>query len=181
VSSIRRVIVGASGSSGSLRALRYAQHLARDYDATLVPVLAWLPPCGDLADRRTPNEELRRIWAQDAHQKLQDTLNLAWGTPPADPPVQPVVRRGQSGLVLAEAACRPGDLLVVGAGRRGVLARIAGGRVSRYCLAHAWCPVLTVPPPPLAVEAPRGALARAFWHRTLTTSQISPEKREAAA
>jgi hypothetical protein len=45
----------------------------------LVPVLAWLPPCGDLADRRTPNEELRRIWAQDAHQRLQDTLNLASG------------------------------------------------------------------------------------------------------
>ena len=96
-----RIIVGASGSPGSLRALRYAQHLARDFDATLVPVLAWLPPCGDVADRRTPDDELRRIWVGDAHQKLQDTLNLAWGTPPADPPVQPLVRRGHPGPVLA--------------------------------------------------------------------------------
>jgi nucleotide-binding universal stress UspA family protein len=56
VPAVLRIIVGASGSPGSLRALRYAQHLARDYDATLVPVLAWLPPCGDLADRRTPNQ-----------------------------------------------------------------------------------------------------------------------------
>jgi hypothetical protein len=55
VPTVCRVIVGASGSPGSLRALRYAQHLARDLDATLVPVLAWLPPGGDLADRRTPN------------------------------------------------------------------------------------------------------------------------------
>jgi nucleotide-binding universal stress UspA family protein len=84
-----QVIVGASGSPGSLQARRHAQHLARDYDATLVPVLAWLPPCGDLADRRTPREELRRLWAQDARQQLQDTLTLPWGTPPADLPVRP--------------------------------------------------------------------------------------------
>ena len=69
----------AKAAAGSLRALRYAQQLARDFDVILVPVLAWLPPCGDLADRRTPNEELRRIWAQDASQRLQDVLNLAWG------------------------------------------------------------------------------------------------------
>ena len=178
---VLRVIVGASGSPASLRALRYAQHLARDYDATLVPVLAWLPPGGDLADRRTPDEELRRLWAQDAHQQLQGTLTLAWGTPPADLPVRPVVRRGQPGPVLAGTACRPGDLLVVGAGRRGALAWAAGGRVSRYCLAHAPCPVLALPPPPLAYETPHGALGRAFRRRTLTTAQISPGKRRAAA
>jgi hypothetical protein len=74
VSSVRRIIIGASSSPGSLRALRHAQHLARDLDATLVPVLSWLPPGGDLADRRTPCEELRRIWAQDARQRLQDAL-----------------------------------------------------------------------------------------------------------
>ena len=177
---VYRVIVGASGSPASLRALRSAQHLARDYDATLVPVLAWLPPGGDLADRRTPDEELRRLWAHDAHQRLQDTLNLAWGTLPAGLPVWPLVRRGQPGPVLAGAACRPGDLLVIGADRRGALARRVGGRVSRYCLAHARCPLLTVPPPPLAQETRRGALARAFWHRTLTADQISPDKRGSA-
>jgi hypothetical protein len=127
VPTVCRVIVGASGSPGSLQALRYAQHLARDYHATLMPVLAWLQPGGDLADRRTPCEELRRLWAHGAHQRLQDTLNLAWGTPPADLPVQPLVRRGQPGPVLDGAACRPGDLLLVGAGCRGALAWTAGG------------------------------------------------------
>jgi hypothetical protein len=130
-----------------------------------VPVLAWLPPDGDLADRRTPDEELRRIWARVAHQRLQDTLNLAWGSLPAGPPVQPLVRRGKPGPVLVGAVCRPGDLLAIGAGRQGALARTAGGRMSRYCLAHAPCPVLALPPPPLAHQAPHGALARAFWHR----------------
>jgi len=66
----------------------------------------------------TPCEELRRIWAQDARQRLQDALNLAWGDTPADLPVRPAIRRGQPGLVLVDAACRPSDLVVVGAGRR---------------------------------------------------------------
>jgi nucleotide-binding universal stress UspA family protein len=175
VSIVRRVIVGASGSPSSLQVLRYAQHLARDHDATLVPVLAWLPPDSDLADRRTPCEELRRLWTQHACQRLQNALTLAWGELPDDLPVRAVVRRGRPGPVLVNAACRPGDLLVAGADRRGALTRIVGGRVSRYCLAHAQCPVLTVPPSPLARETRRGAL----WHRMLTADQIS--RKHAAA
>jgi nucleotide-binding universal stress UspA family protein len=54
MSGIGRVIVGASGSPGSLQALRYAEELARAHDATLIPALAWVPPGGDLADRRAP-------------------------------------------------------------------------------------------------------------------------------
>jgi nucleotide-binding universal stress UspA family protein len=114
VSSVRRVIVGASGSPSSLQVLRYAQHLACDLGATLVPVLAWLPPDGDLADRRTPCEELRRLWAQDARERLQDALSLAWGELPADLPVRPVILRGRPGPVLVNAACRPGDPLLAG-------------------------------------------------------------------
>ncbi|MBO0776233.1 MAG: universal stress protein, partial [Actinobacteria bacterium] len=49
------------------------------------------------------------------------------------------VRRGP---VLVAAACIAADLLVVGAGQRGTRARVVSGRVSRYCLAHAECPVL---------------------------------------
>ena len=48
MSGIRRVVVGASGSPGSLRALRYAENLARAHSATLIPVLAWVPPGGNL-------------------------------------------------------------------------------------------------------------------------------------
>ena len=42
------VIVGTSGSPGSPRALRYAEEVARAHHATLMPVLAWVPPGGDL-------------------------------------------------------------------------------------------------------------------------------------
>ena len=57
----RRVIVGTSGSPGNLSALRYAEQLARAYDAVLIPVHTWTPPGGDLAERRSPCMQLRRL------------------------------------------------------------------------------------------------------------------------
>jgi nucleotide-binding universal stress UspA family protein len=171
VSGIRRVVVGASGSPGSLRALRYAEDMARANSATLIPVLAWVPPGGDLADRRGPCGYLRRVWEDNAKQQLRDTLVAAWGQIPADPRVEPVVQRGEAGWVLVTIA-DPGDLLVVGAGHRGPLAQVAYGRVSRYCLAHARCPVLAVPPPALAQEVSHGLLGWMFWHRSLTPGRV---------
>jgi nucleotide-binding universal stress UspA family protein len=167
VSGTLRVVVGASGSPGSLRALRYARDLACACDAPLIPVLAWVPPGGDLADRRAPCGYLRRIWAEDAEQRLREALTEAWGGIPTEPPVQPLAERGQAGWILVTIA-GPGDLLVVGAGHRGALAPVLHGRVSRYCLAHARCPVLAVPPPALAQETSYGLLGWTFWHRPLT-------------
>jgi nucleotide-binding universal stress UspA family protein len=172
VSGPHRVIVGTSGSPGSLCALRYAGYLARVTDATVIPVHAWIPPGGDLADRRSPSLYLRRVWAEAAWQRLRDALDAAWGgLQPAGLQVQPIVQRGEPGPVLTRVASNPGDLLVIGAGRRGALARIAGGRVSRYCLVRAQCPVLAIPPPALA-QTPHGPLSRAWRHRTLTPERI---------
>ena len=64
------------------------------------------------------------------------------------------------------------DLLVVGAGRRGVFSRIAACRVSRYCLAHATCPVVAVPPSALA-QMGRGLRGWAFRHRHLSLDRAS--------
>ena len=168
----RRVIVGASGSPGSLRALRHAEDLARHSVATLIPVLAWTPPGGDVAARRQPCPTLVRIWEDAAWQRLWAALEAAWGEIPADVAVQPIVQHGQPGHVLVEAACHPDDLLVVGAGRRGAVARLALSRVCRYCLAHAQCPVLAIPPPALACDLRHARLAWAFWHRPLTAEQV---------
>ena len=170
---IRRVIVGASGSPASLQALRYAEELARANDALLIPVLAWVPPGGDMAERRAPCPYLRRVWAEDADHSLQDTLSVVLGELPAGlPPVRPLVQRGEAGLVLVNTACHPDDLLVLGAGRRGALTRAVSGKVSRYCVAHAHCPVLTVPPPDFARGLRRSPLTWMFWHRPLTPDQV---------
>lgn len=167
-----RVIVGTSGSPGSLCALRYAGHLARVHDATVTPVLTWIPPGGELASRRSPSFYLYRVWDEDAWQQLREALDVAWGgQQPVGLRVQLVVQRGEPGPVLTSIASEPGDLLIIGAGRRATMTRIGGGRVSRYCLAHAQCPVLAIPPPALA-RTPHGPLSRAWRRHALSPERI---------
>ena len=160
--SARRFVVGVSGSAGSLQALRYAAQLARNDAATLTPVLAWSPPGGDIAERRCPNPELRRVWREAAWDRLWQSIDMAIGGPPADIELSPVVMRGEAGQVLTEVAAQPDDVLVIGAGRHGLLHRVFGCRVSRYCLGHACCPLVAVPPSRLAedLRGLRGWVAR---------------------
>jgi nucleotide-binding universal stress UspA family protein len=172
MSSPRRVIVGTSGSPGNLCALRHAEHLARACDAALIPVHTWMPPDGDIADRRSPCISLRHLWIDDAWQRLWDALDAAWGQLPADLPVRPMVERGAPGPVLTVIASDPGDLLVIGTGRRGRLNYVFPSRVSRYCLTYAQCPVLAVPPATVSPNAGHGPLQWVFWHRTLTPDRV---------
>jgi nucleotide-binding universal stress UspA family protein len=167
VSAVRRIVVGVSGSPGSLQALRHAADLARAHDASLVPILAWTPPGGDVADRSHPSLYLRQIWTDAARQRLWEAIDLALGGIPAGLCLQSDVVRGDPGDVLVGAACHSGDVLVIGAGRRGALARALCCRVSRYCLAHARCPVIAVPPADLA-QVSHGLRGWAFRHRRLS-------------
>ena len=167
MSGVRRIIVGVSGSPGSLQALRQAAGLARMHEAALVPVLAWVPPGGDLADRSHPSPYLRRLWRDAARERLRSAIELALGGVPDDVPFESGVQRGDPGHVLVSVACQPDDMLVIGAGRRGALARALSCRVSRYCLAHAQCPVVAVPPPALALLS-HGLRGWAFRHRGLS-------------
>ena len=83
--------------------------------------------------------------------------------------------------MLATLADRPDDLLIVGAGRRGTLARLAFPGLGGYCLAHARCPVLAIPPPPPARELGHSRLAWLFRHRPLTPEQVLRGQRRPAA
>jgi len=129
---ICRVIAGVSGSPRGLPALRYAAALARSHSATLIPVLAWLPPGSEVAYCTCPSGHLRPVWEQDARERLEAALTTALGGVPADMTTEPLVVCGAAGRVLAQTASRPGDLLVIGTGRQGSLSRLVGGGVSRY-------------------------------------------------
>lgn len=166
-----RVFVGCCGSPGSIRALRYARNLAEGSDAALIPVYAWLPPGGDMADRRAPNPILRKVWQESAWKKLWESIEAAWGGPPDELEMWPVVVRGSTGEVLVGLADRPDDVIVVGSGRRGALSRPFHGRVARYCVAHAGCTVLAVPPSPLERYVGRWPFARAFRHHGLSADE----------
>jgi nucleotide-binding universal stress UspA family protein len=175
----RRIIIGANGSPGSIRALRYAEDLARFSDATLVPVIAWTPPGGEMAERRAPSRELRQVWAQAARDRLQAALDAAWAGMPDGLGVRAIIARGEPGPVLVDEVDSGDDLLVLGAGRRTLRSRLVSGRVTRYCLRHASCPVLAVPP--AALSGSTGLRSWAFRHRELTLDRAQREWDRTAA
>jgi len=182
MSAICRVIAGVSGSPRCLPALRYAAALAHGHHVVLVPVLAWVPPGGEVADRSCPCRYLKEEWERAAKERLRDALTAAFGGEPADVTTEPLVVRGEPGWVLVHVASGAGDLLVIGTGRHGSLGRMAGGKVSRYCLAHAVGPVLAVPPSALEIHSRRSLPGWVFWHRGLqevTAAVSSPSSRQA--
>ena len=169
---VRRIIVGVHGSLGSLQALRYAAAEARQRDVPLLPVIAWIPPGGDLAERRHSSPYLRKIWRDAAWERLRDAFDDGLGGMPVDLHVEPYVERGETGPVLVDTANQPEDLLIIGTGRRAGVGRVLHRSVSRYCLAHARCPVLAVPPSALMDEMSRGLRS---WHLRHALIPDSPE------
>jgi nucleotide-binding universal stress UspA family protein len=152
VPTVRRIIVGVQGSLGSLQALRFAADEARQRNVPLLAVTAWIPPGGDLAERRHSSPHLRKIWREAAWERLWAAFETGLGGVPADLRVETQAVRGEPGPVLVEVANQPDDLLIIGTGRRAGFGRMMRKSVSRYCLAHARCPVLAVPPSALMDE-----------------------------
>jgi nucleotide-binding universal stress UspA family protein len=173
-----RVIVGVSGSPACLPAMRYAADMARAHGAQLIPVLAWLPPGGDLAGRGQLSPALRQAWTDAARMRLRDALEAAFGGLPRDVVARPEIVRGDPGPALVRIACKDDDLLVIGTGRQSRPGRLLHASVSRYCLARATCPVLAVPPSPLEREIRRmGVRAWAFRRRPLHPEDIAAPTR----
>ena len=169
---VRRVIAGVSGSATSLRALRVADQIARESDALLIPVLARTPPGGEQAEKRMPSSQLGRVWQEAACRRLHDALAAVWGTEPTGPHIQPYVERRPAGWVLTGIAGEPGDVLVLGAGRRSVPAWMIRSRVTRYCVSHARCHVVLVPPPELERVLRRFRIKSILRHRALTPGDV---------
>ncbi len=171
MSRVRRVIVGVSGSPRSLSALRCAADLAHAHDAALFPVHAWTPPATALAGCQFPSEYLCQVWEEAAWQRLREALEAAFGGLPPGIRAEPVIAPGNPGWILVRAAAGADDLLVIGAGRRGGVNRLWHATVSRYCLAHARCPVVVIPPPELELATWHGLPGRTLRHKIPRLSQ----------
>jgi len=72
-----------------------------------------------------------------------------------------------------DIADQPGDLLVIGTGRRSLVGRALRKSVGRYCLAHAKCPVLAVPPSALMDEMRHGLRPWSLRGRRVLAPDIS--------
>jgi nucleotide-binding universal stress UspA family protein len=159
-----RVIVGVHGSFTSLSALRVALNQACDRHAVLVPVLAWTPVGGELAYRRAPCPELLHLWRRHATERLAEAFDQALGGYPDEVEVRAQVIRGAAGAALVQNSSGDGDLLVVGSGHRRLGQRRVSGPTARYCLTHARCPLILVPPPELLHLTAKDRQRR--WSRT---------------
>ncbi|MFH7598270.1 universal stress protein [Streptomyces racemochromogenes] len=169
----RRVVAGVSGSPGSLTALHRAADEARSRGAQLWAVLAWQAPGGGPGGRTSGAPSLDPVCRAAAAGRLREALDAAFG--PAGPGVGLAgqVVRGLPGAALVDAVRGEEDLLVVGTGPRG---RLLGGlrpSVARYCVAHAPCPVLTVPPNPLEAEL-EAFRRRNAWRVPLDARELGP-------
>lgn len=148
----QRIVVGVSGSPGSLAALHQAAAEARERHADLYAVLAWQLPGGGLGGRATYGTAALREHREAAVEELRTLLDGAFAVRRPGVALSGLAVRGEPGPVLVEAAGSADGLLVVGAGSRGRWLPALRPSVARYCLAHAACPVLAVPPNPLEAE-----------------------------
>ncbi len=82
---VRRIVVGVHGSLGSLQALRWAADEAQERQVPLVPVIAWVPPGGDLAERSHPSPYLRQVWQEAAVKRLTEAFDECLGGTPRRP------------------------------------------------------------------------------------------------
>ncbi|CAM5258906.1 Universal stress protein OS=Streptomyces chartreusis OX=1969 GN=HUT05_40245 PE=4 SV=1 [Streptomyces chartreusis] len=170
-----RVVVGVSGSPGSLTALGRGAEEARRRGAELWPVLAWQPPGGELAARRGPGASLLTDeWQRLARERLVGVLMDVFGDSGPGVWMYALVAQGSPGLALVEIADREDDVLVVGAGRRSLWHRACCRSVTRYCVAHASCPVLAVPPSPLESEL-TAVHRRNAWRLRLDARDLARE------
>lgn len=136
-----RIVVGADGSDGSNRALRWAARQAQCTGAVVVAVIAWEWPAFFGVDTALPEGfDPPAIAGRVLDQAVRDVLGES---PPAG--LQKLVAEGRAGQVLVDAS-RDADLLVVGTRGHGGLVDAFLGSVSTYCVHHAQCPVVVIRP-----------------------------------
>lgn len=143
-----RVIVGVDGSLACMGALRRAVTEARRAGASLYAVAVVQP--WHRYDLELPDPRAEQVALAAGHDLLRATFDAALGGVPDDLEIAFTVLAGAPAATLAAFADQADDLLVLGARRRRGPRRWWHRSVSRYCVAHACCPVLVLPLPPFA-------------------------------
>lgn len=139
----RRIVTGIDGSASSLRALRWAIHLAKVTSAAVDAMVAWHYPvsaysCGWAPVGIGPEYDFEEI----AEKIVADAIGDALG-PGSKVRVRACVVEGDPAQVLLDAS-EGADLLVVGNRGHGGFAQALLGSVSQHCVHHARCPVVVI-------------------------------------
>jgi nucleotide-binding universal stress UspA family protein len=153
-----RVIVGLDGSLSCMGALRWAIAEARQAGTALHAVTIVSQPHRYDVNLPDPGHDNAALGA--GQDLLRATFDAAVGGLPPGLEIVLTARIGEPAITLTAFADQPGDLLIVGTRQRHGIRRCWHRSISRYCLAHATCPVLTVPLPPFARSLQHAHLTR---------------------
>ena len=138
---IRVIGVGFDGQPESRAALRVAEQLALEHDATMRVYAVVLPnPMTTSRIERTP-EEYRRLINESLEMQLHEEIDALDGTVRAAAHVS----RGDPAPTLIARTREGLDLLVLGSRGYGPLRRVLFGSVSSELIGRAECPVLVLP------------------------------------
>lgn len=135
-----RIVVGTDGSASSTDALRWAAQIAADTGAQIDAITCWQYP----QSYGMSGGSLDWNPTSDAAQILAGSLTDAFGDKQPDG-LHADVREGHPAQVLIDASAGA-DMLVVGNRGHGGFVGLLLGSVSAYCVEHAHCPVVVVPP-----------------------------------
>jgi nucleotide-binding universal stress UspA family protein len=149
----RRIILGIDDSPSGRAALQWAVSRARTREAQLVAVRSWalgLPRHGGRHHRHIVHPRVVLFFSgaeqRDASAKLvRDSFRTVTGGEPCDVAVTVQTPEGDPGAALTSIATRDGDMIVVGRDHAPGWWHGHRDSVSRYCRAHAGCPVVVVP------------------------------------
>jgi nucleotide-binding universal stress UspA family protein len=155
------VVVGVDGSPASYTALRWALAHAARIGAQVHAVRCWTPIVAKRWEAAVTGEPVPSEAVQEARAEGElaqvVAAALAWVPDGATRvAVRQSVVRGPAGPVLA-AVADGAALLIVGHGPRAT--ELWHRSVSWYCLRHATCPVLVIPPTMATLRAPTPATA----------------------
>jgi nucleotide-binding universal stress UspA family protein len=135
------LVVGVDESRGSKAALAFAMREAGRRGSGLQIVTVWR-----LHESATDMAVDRPEQARERAQEIQDVaVTAALSEVDARPVLMRTVASGDAGEILCEIA-KPSDYLVVGSVEERSTRTTLLGSVSDYCLRHAACAVVVVPP-----------------------------------
>jgi universal stress protein A len=136
------ILVPVDFSERSRAALNYAIALASDFEGSLM-VLHVLDPL--LTAERFEPVRLRQIKSSSRNEAVEQMRSLSREMIGSGVPTQMCLRHGPAtDIILAFAAAKKPDLIVMGSQGRTGLNRLLIGSVAERVVRHAHCPVLVV-------------------------------------
>ena len=139
------IVVGLDVSPSSQSALAWAASHARSTGAEIRAVHAVPVAAATVASADWMGMATSPMADDSVDRAYRDAVTAVWETVKPEPSWRLEFRKGDPGrLLVAESA--HAELLVIGTREHVGWGRILTGSVSHYCLSHATCPIVAVPP-----------------------------------